>query len=116
MSENTNTERLRALAQQLVGLLDANEVGLHTWHEAVYAKIDEIAEFSSYRPAVRDAHTLLNGIPLADAVEWVRKAERLGLVERAAIHVEVPVRIEVLKTRPSTEPFILPPSTRLPNE
>ncbi len=81
MEDKTNNERLRALAQQLVGLLDANEVGLHTWHEAVHAKIDEIASLSTYRPAVRDAHGILKTIPLADASEWVQKVERMGLVE-----------------------------------
>jgi hypothetical protein len=99
MEEETNVDKLRALAQQLIGLLDANEVGLHTWHEAVEKKLDEIAALSSYRPAVRDAHALLRGISLSAAQEWVQTAERLGLVEQHA-------------RRQSDESFILAPFTR----
>ena len=81
MADESNLDKLRTLSRRLSGLLEESEPGLHTWHEAVHAVIDEIAVLSSYRPAVRDAHTNLSKIPLPWAEEWVEKVERLGLVE-----------------------------------
>jgi hypothetical protein len=90
MADESNLDKLRALSHRLSGLLEANEAGLHTWHEAVHEAIDEIAAFSTYRPAVRDAHESLSKIPLPWAEEWVKKVERLGLVEeRRRVSVSV---------------------------
>lgn len=89
MDEDTsNANKLRVLVGQLSGLLEANEVGLHTWHDAVERKIDEIAALSTYHPAVRDAFDILKKIPVPVAQEWVQKVTRLGLV-KPQVHVEV---------------------------
>lgn len=77
---DSNLDKLRALARQLTGLLDAGEVGLVSWGEAVHGKLDEIAAFSTYRPALRDARALLEKQDSPEARAWVEKVERLGLV------------------------------------
>jgi len=77
MSDTPNIDKAREASKRLLALLETNEVGLSTWHEAVASEIDKIASLSSYKPAADDAAILLRGSAVPGAAEWVEKYDRL---------------------------------------
>jgi hypothetical protein len=74
-SETTNIDKVRASAKALLALLDVNETGCSTWHDAVAKRIDEIAALSAYKAAVDEIALLLGGrfITPQDTQAWRSK-------------------------------------------
>lgn len=59
MSDTPNIDKAKAAAKALLELLEVNEAGTTSWHEAVAQQIDTISTLSSFKSAADDAYDIL---------------------------------------------------------